>query len=323
VQSNGIPTQRRKRMQGRIASSWKTRQQHESHSSQLKALQTLIREGAVLEHFDPLKRLSAEDLLATKAVDRVGTAEEKDKLLIEAMKWFKRDFFQWAGKLECPGCASKKSEVKGMGTPNEYELNVQWASRVEIHACKDCGAEFRFPRINNPAVLLETKLGRCGEWANCFCLISCALGFETRYVSDWTDHVWAECWSERLDRFIHCDVCEGPRTIDSPLMYCNGWKKKLTYIIAFGKDHVVDVTKRYSGDYEDVMTRRNLISEEELLAEIGKFNKHIRKSMRDKLLFEQLAFLGLGQKKSAELKETEKQGRISGEEEWKRLRGEI
>ncbi|KAG8363780.1 hypothetical protein BUALT_Bualt19G0057900 [Buddleja alternifolia] len=49
-------------------------------------------------------------------------------------------------------------------------------------SCKMCSTTIRFPRYNDRMKLLETRKGRCGEWANCFTLYCRAFGYESRFV---------------------------------------------------------------------------------------------------------------------------------------------
>ena len=60
--------------------------------------------------------------------------------------------------------------------------------------------------------IMAVNIKRCGEWANCFVLCCRALGFDTRHVVDWTDHVWAEV---RVYRVVcvceHDDADDGAR----------------------------------------------------------------------------------------------------------------
>jgi peptide-N4-(N-acetyl-beta-glucosaminyl)asparagine amidase len=82
-----------------------------------------------------------------------------------------------------------------------------------LSLCKPC----RFARYNDPSILLQTRRGRCGEWANCFVLCCRALGLDARYILDFTDHVWAEYYSAQLGRWVHLDPCEA--AYDQPLLY--------------------------------------------------------------------------------------------------------
>lgn len=92
----------------------------------------------------------------------------------------------------------------------------------EVYTCSACGAETRFPRYNDPLKLLETRRGRCGEWANAFALCCAAAGLRARQALDWTDHVWAEVFlplraGEAPGRWVHADPCEA--AMDTPLLY--------------------------------------------------------------------------------------------------------
>jgi len=63
---------------------------------------------------------------------------------------------------------------------------------LQVWECEKCNIEVYFPRYNDPGKLLETRKGRCGEWANCFSLMSRSMGWDTRLVHDETDHAWTE-----------------------------------------------------------------------------------------------------------------------------------
>jgi peptide-N4-(N-acetyl-beta-glucosaminyl)asparagine amidase len=110
----------------------------------------------------------------------------------------------------------------GRATPNAEEIKWE-ASVIEVYNCPLCFTVTRFPRYNHPGKLLETRGGRCGEWANVKILLIMkmfliffsvfpyfvgltlkifffwikkfffsSLGFETRWILDFTDHVWQE-----------------------------------------------------------------------------------------------------------------------------------
>mmetsp|Transcript_13169 Transcript_13169/g.24217 ORF Transcript_13169/g.24217 Transcript_13169/m.24217 type:complete len:1061 (-) Transcript_13169:102-3284(-) len=176
---------------------------------------------------------------------------EGDDLLLKRLTlYFKLEVMTWCNQPPCsnPNCKGnedgKQMENKGMRGPETEEEKTGGAGRVEVYTCKLCKTETTFPRFNSPRTLFKSRRGRCGEFANLFGTYCRALGFDTRYILDFTDHVWTEVWSVRQQRWLHADSCEG--LIDRPNMYEQGWGKKLNYAIGATHDHCADVTKRYT-----------------------------------------------------------------------------
>lgn len=120
--------------------------------------------------------------------------------------------------------------------------------------------------------------------------------------------------------------------MDRPLMYEKGWKKKLTYIIAFSKDEVQDVTWRYTRDQLRVMKRRNKCSETKLLHFIESLNNRHQTSTNysasrrqyviKRRLLELAELIHVPNKQNSDDDENY-QGRSTGSYEWKLARGEI
>ena len=246
----------------------------------------------------------------------------QDMVLLELLAWFKQDFFTWMNAPTCGVCGGRTA-ASGMASPTPEEL--RWgAGRVEAYTCTTCSRPARFPRYNHPGKLLETRTGRCGEWANCFTLCCRAMGFEARYVLDWTDHVWTEVYSQSQGRWLHCDSCEN--ACDKPLMYETGWGKKLTYIIAFSKDDVQDVSLRYSGKHKEMLKRRTECSEKWLVKtfmEMTKDRQALLTESRKKVLLDRqvIEIVELMTERTAGVGELT--GRLSGSQAWRQARGEL
>jgi len=210
---------------------------------------------------------------------------------------------------------------------------------VTVYNCPTCDGRqtTTFPRYNSARKLFETRKGRCGEWANLFGLYCRAVGFETRYISDFTDHVWVEVWSDRRGKYIHADACEGK--IDEPSMYEHGWGKKLSYILAFsneGSGQVADVTGRYSCKIlsdEMQARRREVIPSEEIgdmiIAQIDaslRSSGTLSKARQDELdhrASEEKKFFHLAQQSGHWEGSLYSEGRISGSLAWRAARQEL
>ncbi|PIA37637.1 hypothetical protein AQUCO_03000293v1 [Aquilegia coerulea] len=262
--------------------------------------------------------------LAKEGNFKPSKVEQDHAFLLQLLIWFKK-FFRWVNAPPCDGCASDTANC-GMGAPYPSELQFG-GSRVELYRCKSCSRVTRFPRYNDPLKLVETRKGRCGEWANCFTLYSRAFGYDSRLILDFTDHVWTECYSHHLGRWMHLDPCEA--IYDNPLLYEKGWNKKLSYVIAFAKDGVHDVTKRYTRNWPEVLSRRDITTESVVSAVLLNITKECRKSITSR----ELSRLEDRDRNEAETLEMDLHsqvdasislpGRQSGAKEWRIARSEL
>lgn len=112
----------------------------------------------------------------------------QDFLLVELLGWFKGDFFTWVDAPPCAKCQGVTQLSHMSSDPND----LVYTGRVEVYKCSSCPDLTKFPRYNDLNILLETRRGRCGEWARVFTLLCLALGWDARYVVDELDHVWTE-----------------------------------------------------------------------------------------------------------------------------------
>ncbi|XP_018015644.1 peptide-N(4)-(N-acetyl-beta-glucosaminyl)asparagine amidase isoform X2 [Hyalella azteca] len=245
-----------------------------------------------------------------------------DHLLGELTNWFKSDFFRW---FDCGWCSACRCNMASKSTvpPTKHELKGE-ANTVEYYQCQRCGADRRFPRYLDVGRLLETREGRCGEWASCFTLCCRTLGFDARQVFDETDHTWTEVWSQSQSRWVHVDPCEG--RIDCPLLYECGWGKALSYVIAVSRDEVMDVTWRYTLQPNEVKKRRDKVSEEELCQHLWgltvqlqqQHQQHTRHQLHIRMAREIASFFSPTRTPT----KAELEGRSSGSLGWRVSRGE-
>ncbi|KAI9488329.1 concanavalin A-like lectin/glucanase domain-containing protein [Zychaea mexicana] len=117
-------------------------------------------------------------------------------------------------------------------------------------------------------------------------------------------------------------------TIHLVISVAEGWGKKLNYCVAFSADEAVDVTKRYTRNWQEVLKRRVLVDEEKLKQFLDQITHERQKNLpeeRREILKERRkreekelddAF------KRTVVKDSERMGRQTGSIEWRTARGE-
>lgn len=239
---------------------------------------------------------------------------ERFELLSTLTEWFKRSFFAWVDSPGCDYCGGR-TVSQGAPVPSNEEERAYLATRTELHRCTMCGNTTRFPRYNDPIKLLETRRGRCGEWANCFGAIATALGVRTRILNNFEDHVWNECLVG--NRWVHVDACEG--VVNRPLLYEKGWGKQVRRVVGVDTFGVVDVTRRYT-----LMTPANDVAFG-ICCDV--YTRHLRESLGDA----EIASLERVDRSERDMLETAREtmddvdvlpGRKTGGRAWREQRGE-
>ena len=199
------------------------------------------------------------DAAGSRAIEDIKFVEgrgvnETGAALLPMLHWFRGAYPYY--HQACLQCATGDTVRLGTMRSNASE-ELFAAARTEIYHCAACRVYSRFPRYNQLRKVLEEGRGRCGEYSMVFYHLMLALGYKTRWVVDWTDHVWVEVLVE--GSWVHIDPCEA--AYNDKKMYV-GWGKKHTYIVAFsagGEDiEFEDVTAEYADDMAQVRSRRDL-----------------------------------------------------------------
>jgi hypothetical protein len=119
-------------------------------------------------------------------------------------------------------------------------------------------------------------------------------------------------------------------------MYEAGWGKKLNYIFAFATHGVADVIWRYSGHREETLGRRDQVPESWLASVLDSINAQVWAGMSDDVhrrvlsqryaVEKQALWADTSEAAAAEGRQLESQelmGRQTGDESWRRQRGEL
>ncbi|KAM9936167.1 hypothetical protein OXX80_004257 [Metschnikowia pulcherrima] len=208
----------------------------------------------------------------------------EDFVVLETLRYFKEDFFTWVTKPQCPKCGGDGANVIPAGSARPPLLNPDEISIIEMYNCVNCSERVEFPRINNPAKLLETRKGRCGEWVNCFMLILRAVlgtDVQTRYIWNAEDHVWCEYYSSKQRKWVHLDPCEN--VSDEPSLYSKNWGKMMSWVVGIGENYVVDLSEKYVTEVSKRLDKSTVANEQTIANFIEQYNAHLLLQTWEKL----------------------------------------
>ena len=296
---------------------------------------------------DPnLLRHCRQRIFAKKSTFCPNGSIDTRSFLQHFVKYFKEHILVWCNKPSCTSCGQNGDNMEGVGSRGPLTLQEKHgeASRVEVYRCTTChNVETTFPRYNNVQILYEISSngdaktpGRCGEYANLFGFYCRALGLETRYILDWTDHVWVEVYirlsNDEAEQWCMIDSCEG--VLNEYSMYERGWGKELSYNVAISTTAVTDVTCRYTRKFRDVslQQRRRAITttEDSSRRMIQQMNSSLQSTLsvkeaqqiqqrwqREDQQLQQISLLS-----SWALDQQYLLGRLSGSNQWKAFRNE-
>lgn len=276
---------------------------------------------------DPKLLTAIRDQLSVDDTQLLSATTSELEYFQQLVQHFQQHTMTWVNQPPCcKGATVSLLETRGPVT--EQERTGQ-ARRVEVYQCQACHNQVCLPRFNCPLTLLQTRRGRCGEFANLFGAYCRATGIATRYCLDVTDHVWIEVLIDNVWHML--DPCEG--ALDAFSMYEKGWGKKLSVIVGVSTTHVVDITPKYTRHFHDpdFQARRRQItsSEASSAAILDAINAHLQESMTDKEVIKIQRQLQHETKELERLKQERtwdassyNRGRISGSGAWKHSRNE-
>ena len=130
-----------------------------------------------------------DDIIYSPSRSVTGSLEA----LRAVMKWFKASYPYYYDRCLRQDCGNTEDNTFiGYLAPNGDEKKHN-SSRVELIHCSTCERVSRFPRYNDAIkVLFESRRGRCGEYSVAALALAESLGYSSRWVVDWADHVWIE-----------------------------------------------------------------------------------------------------------------------------------